>query len=79
MSVAILKISAEVLRQLLHLPSDCEVFSMESGHTVWVLVNHPSIPDKALFVNAIMVTENGVTRFDRFEEIPNWPAGSLKV
>jgi hypothetical protein len=70
-SIAYLTISGEVLRQLLHMPSDCEIVASVDGEAdqVRLLVGHESIPPEALEIVAIYRTIHGVSVFDHFEVV----------
>lgn len=59
MSKAILRISAEILRERFNLPDDCVVHDIDGGHVVRVEVDHESIPADAIEVVAIYGSMNG--------------------
>lgn len=63
MAVAEFTIAPEALKQLLHLPDDCEVWG-ESPAGVTVGVSHPDIPHTAGIVKPRFRREGDIIYFD---------------
>lgn len=65
MSAAYLLVSAQLLRNALKLPDDCEIIA--DGGVVRLLVDHPSIPNDAREVSAMFtVNQEGLDRITTF-------------
>lgn len=69
--IAVLKVSGELLRQMLHMPTDCEIIgSLNSeDEAVELLVEHSSIPPNAIQVIGKYRSIHGVTVFDSFDVV----------
>jgi hypothetical protein len=66
MGIAVLKIDPALMRDVLHLPSNCEIIG---DPYLNLLVDHPDIPDDAIEVSAIfVVTGKQGRRSTQFKE-----------
>lgn len=69
MAQATMKIDAELIRDLLRLPHDCKVMPalINEGHCFRLHVDHPSIPDNATEVVALIRKVGFDLRFGGFQ------------
>ena len=74
MGKAFLTVDAAFVRDLLHLPADCEILTSVEGKrgTIRVLVDHPTIADGCIDVTATFKREEVIV-FAGFEPVPQRP------
>jgi hypothetical protein len=75
MGVANLMVTPELLRDMLHLPADCEIIGEPY---VRLLVDHPDIPAEAVEVSALftssrLIDGRTVTEFQKWEMVRGRP------